>query len=79
MQKIRWTDRVRSGKNITQSQGGRKHPTHAMERWKTNWLGHILRRKFLLKQAVEGRIEMTGRRVRKRKQLLADRKETTGY
>jgi hypothetical protein len=41
-----------------------------------NWLGHILRRNCLLKHVIEGklegRIKMTGRRGRKRKQLLDD-------
>jgi hypothetical protein len=46
---------------------------------KTNWTGHILRRNCLLKHVIEGklegRIEMTGRRGRRRKQLLDDLKE----
>jgi len=50
-----------------------------MKRWKTNWIGHILLRKYLLKQVVEGRIEIARRRVRKRKHLLADLKESGEY
>jgi hypothetical protein len=46
---------------------------------KANWIGHILPRNCLLKHVIEGkleeRIEMTGRRGRKRKQLLDDLKE----
>jgi hypothetical protein len=42
-----------------------------------------LRRNFLLKHVIEGkiegRIEMTGRRGRRRKQLLDDYKEKGGY
>jgi len=34
-----------------------------------------LRRNFLLKQVVEGKIEVMGRRVRRRKQTLYDLKE----
>jgi hypothetical protein len=45
---------------------------------KANWIGHILRRNCLLKHVIkgklEGRIEMTVRRGRIRKQLLDDRK-----
>jgi hypothetical protein len=46
-------------------------------------IGHILRRNCLLKHAIEGklewRIEMTGRRGRRRKQLLDDLKEKRRY
>jgi hypothetical protein len=41
-----------------------------------NLIGHILRRNCLLKHVIEGKIEgrteMTGRRERRRKQLLDD-------
>jgi hypothetical protein len=51
---------------------------HTIKRRKANWIGHILRRNCLLKQGkLEGRIEMTGRRGRRRKQLLANLKEKT--
>jgi hypothetical protein len=47
------------------------------------WIGHILRRNCLLKHVfegkLEGRIEMTGRRGRRRKQLLDDLKEKRRY
>jgi hypothetical protein len=46
---------------------------------KANWIGHILRTNCLLKYVIGGRIEVTGRRGRRRKQLLDDLKETTGY
>jgi hypothetical protein len=50
-----------------------------IKRRKANWIGHILRRNCLLKHVIEGklegRIEMTGRRGRRRKQLLDDLKE----
>jgi hypothetical protein len=56
---------------------------HTIKRGKANWIGHILRRNCLLKQVIEGklegRIEMTGRRGRRRKQLLDDLKEKRGY
>jgi hypothetical protein len=56
---------------------------HTIKRRKANWIGHILRRNCLLKHAIEGkiegRIEMTGRRGRRRKQLLDDLKERRGY
>jgi hypothetical protein len=56
---------------------------HTIKIRKTNWIGHILRRNCLLKHVIEGtlegRIEMTGRRGRRRKQLLDDLKEKRRY
>jgi hypothetical protein len=52
---------------------------HTIKRREANWIGHILRRNCLLKHVIEGklegRIEMTGRRGRRRKQLLDDLRE----
>jgi len=49
----------------------------------TKWNGYILLRNCLLKHVmkgkIEGRIEMTGRRGRSRKQLLDGLKESRGY
>jgi hypothetical protein len=56
---------------------------HTVKRRKANWIGHILRRNCLLRHAIEGntegRIQLTGRRARRSKQLLDDLKEKTGY
>jgi hypothetical protein len=56
---------------------------HTIKRRKANWIGHILRRNCLLKHVIEGklegRIEMTGRRGRRRKQVLDALKEKRGY
>jgi hypothetical protein len=56
---------------------------HTIKRRKANWIGHILRRNCLLKHVtegnLEGRIEMTGRRGRRRKQILDDLKEKKIY
>jgi hypothetical protein len=56
---------------------------HTIKRRKANWIGHILRRNCLLKHVIEGqlegRIETTGRRGRRRKQLLYDLKEKIRY
>jgi hypothetical protein len=66
-------DRVKEERNIV----------HTIKRRKANWNGHILRRNCLLKHVIEGKlegsIEMTGRRERRRKQLLDDLKEKRGY
>jgi hypothetical protein len=54
-----------------------------LERRKVNCIGHMLGRNCLLKQVIEGklegRLEMTGRRGRRHKQLLDDREENRKY
>jgi hypothetical protein len=56
---------------------------HKIKRWKANWIGHILRRNCFLKHVTEGeteeRVDVTGRRGRRRTQLLDDLKETIIY
>jgi hypothetical protein len=56
---------------------------HTIKRRKANWIVHILRRNCFLKHVIEGklegRIEMTGRRGRRRKQQLDDLKEKKRY
>ena len=48
-----------------------------------NWIGHVLRRNFLLQQVTEGKIkagiEVTGRRGRRCRKLLDFVKERRGY
>jgi hypothetical protein len=50
-----------------------------IKRRKGSWIGHILRRYCLLKHMIEGKLEgrigMSRRRGRRRKQLLNDLKE----
>jgi hypothetical protein len=56
---------------------------HEITKREANWIGHILRRKCLLQQVIEGkikgRIEVTGKRGRRRRKLLDDLKERRGY
>jgi len=56
---------------------------HTIKRTKANWVGHILHRKCLLKHITQGkrggRIEVTIRLGRRRKQLLDDLKEARRY
>ena len=56
---------------------------HETRKRKANWIGHILRRNCLLQQVIEGKIkgqmEVTRRRGRRRKKLLADLKVRRGY
>ena len=50
---------------------------------KANWIGHILCRNCLLQRVIEGKIKgrigVTGRRGRRRRELLDDLKERGGY
>jgi hypothetical protein len=79
---ISWADRVRNEEVLHRVKEERNIP-HTIQRRKANWIGHILRRNCLLKHVIEGniegRIDMTGRRVRRRKQLLDDLKEKRRY
>jgi hypothetical protein len=57
---------------------------HEINKRKSNWIGHILRRNCLLRQVIErkikGGIEVTGRRGRRRRRkLLGDLNERRGY
>jgi hypothetical protein len=56
---------------------------HEIRKRKAKWIGHILRRNCLLKEAIEGkikgRIEVTRRRGRRRKKLLDDLGDRRGY
>jgi hypothetical protein len=82
MEKISLTDRVRNGEVLHRVKEER-NIVHTIKRRKANWIGHILRRNCLLKHVIggtlEGRIEMMGRRGRRRKQLLDDLKEKRRY
>jgi len=61
----------------TESKG--KRVVHTITWRKANWIGRILSRNCILKHVIEGKIERniggTGRRWRRRKQLLDDLKE----
>ena len=48
---------------------------YTIQRWKANWVGHVVRRNCPLKLVIEGKIELTGRRWRRHKHLLDDLKE----
>jgi hypothetical protein len=56
---------------------------HEISKRKANWIGHILRRNYLLQHVIggkiKGRIVVTGRRGRRCRKLLCDLKERRGY
>jgi hypothetical protein len=60
----------------------RRNILYEISKWKSNWIDHILRRNCLLQRVIEekikGGIEVTGRRGRRRKNLLDDLKERRG-
>jgi hypothetical protein len=80
MEKISWTER---NEEVLHRVKEERNIVHTIQRKKANWIGHILRRNCLLKHVIEGklegRVEMTGRRGRRRKQLLDDLKENRRY
>jgi hypothetical protein len=82
MEKISWTDHVRNEEVLLRVKEQR-NILHEIRKRKANWIGHILRRNCLLQRVSEGKIqggiEVTGRRGRKRKKLLDDLKERRGY
>jgi hypothetical protein len=82
MEKISWTDHLRSEEVLLRVKE-QKNILHEISKGKANWIGRILRRDCLLQQVIEGkikgRIEVTRRRGRRRKELLDDFKERRGY
>jgi hypothetical protein len=81
MEKISWTNHVRNEEVLLRVKEQR-NVLHEIRKQKANWIGHILRRNCLLQRVIDGkikgRIEVTGRR-RKRRKLLDDLKERRRY
>jgi len=79
LERISWADLARSEEVLHKGKED-KNALHAKNKREDNWIGHILCRNCLLKhiieRKIEGKIEMTGRVGRRRKQLLDDLKET---
>jgi len=77
MEKISWTDHVRNEVLLRVKE--QRNIPHEIRKRKANWIGHILRRNFLLQRVVEGKIprwlEVSGRQGRRRRKLLDDIKE----
>jgi hypothetical protein len=81
MEKISWTDRVRN-EEVLHRVKEERNLLHEIRQWQANWIGHTLRRNCFLKHVtegrIEGRIEVTGRRGKRHKQLLNDLKAKKG-
>jgi hypothetical protein len=82
MEKIIWTDYVRN-EDVLLTVKGQRNILNEIRKRKANWIGYILRRNCLLQRVIEGKIkggiEVTGRRGRRRRNLLDDFKERRGY
>jgi hypothetical protein len=82
MEKISLTDRVRNEK-VLHTVKDERNMLQTTQGRKANCIGHILSRNCLLKHVIdgkiEGRVEVTGRRGTRRKQLLDDLKEKIRY
>jgi len=82
MERISWTEHVRNEEVLLRVKVER-NILHEISKRKANWIGHILRRNCLLQLVIEGkikgRIEVTGRRGRRRRKLLDDLKKRRGY
>jgi hypothetical protein len=77
-----WTDHVRN-EDLLLRVKEQRIIIHEISKRKAKWIGHILRRNCLLRQVIEGnikgRIEVTGRRGRRRRKLLDGRNERRRY
>jgi hypothetical protein len=56
MEKIDWMDRVRN-EEVLHRVKEKRNILHTMKVRKANWIGHILRKNYLLKHIIEGKTE----------------------
>jgi hypothetical protein len=52
MEKISWTDQVRN-EGVLLRVNEQRNILHEIRKRKANWIGHILRRNYILKQVIE--------------------------
>ena len=82
IEKISWTDRLRS-EEVLHIFKAERNILHTMKRRKVNWIGQILRRNWLLEHVIEvnieGKMEVTGRRGRRGKEVWNVLKKGIGY
>jgi hypothetical protein len=79
---ISWTDHLRN-EDVLLRVKKQRNILHEIRKRKANWIGHILRRNCFLLRVTEGKIqggiEVTGRRGRRRRKRLDDLKESRRY
>jgi hypothetical protein len=82
MGKISWTVHVRN-EDVLLRVKEQRNSLHEIRKRKANWIGHILRTNCLLQRVIEGKIqggiEVTRRRGKRRGKLLDELKERRGY
>jgi len=82
MEKISSTDHV-SNEEVLLRVKEQRNTLNEISKRKANWIGHVLRRNWLLQRVIEGEIkgeiEVTWRRGRRRRKLPNDLKERRGY
>jgi hypothetical protein len=75
MEKVSWTDHMRN-ENVLLRVKEQRNILHEIRKRKANWFGHILCRICILQRVIEGKIqggiEMTEKRGRRRRKLLDD-------
>jgi len=54
MEKISWIDHVTNELLFRVME--QRNILHELNKWKSNWIGHILRRNYLLQRGIEGKI-----------------------
>jgi hypothetical protein len=81
VEKITWAERVKN--EVFRAVKVERNILLTIKRSKANWVGHIWRRKFLLKHTIEGKIEgskeVTVRDGIRRTHLLGDLEGTRGF
>jgi len=82
MEKISCKDRVRNEEVLLRVKE-KRDILHEISKGKGNWIGHILRRNYLLQRVIDGKMKggigVTERRRRRSRKLLYDLKERRGY
>ena len=64
MEHVKWTDKIKNAV-VLERVGDRRIMLELIKKRKGNWLGYLLRRNYLLKDALEGLVN--GKKVRDRK------------
>jgi hypothetical protein len=82
LEKISWTNHV-GNEEVPQRAKQERNIPHIIKGRKANWMGHIFGTNCLLKHIIEvkkeGRMNVTGRRGRRRRNFLDDLKEKKRY